>query len=52
MVEKIMLNSPVVQRIEKKSNIIIQSSFISKTTFNLNLCSILQQVLNLLSEAI
>lgn len=49
MVEKIILNSPVVQSMEKKSNIITQSSFVSNTTLNLNLSSVLQPVLNLLS---
>lgn len=44
MVEKITLNSPVVQRIEKKSNIIVQYSFVSNIKLNLNLASVLQPV--------
>ena len=44
MVEEIALNSPVVQSMEKISNIITQSSFVSNTGLNLNLTSILQPV--------
>ena len=44
MVEKITLNSLVVQRIEKKSTIIVQYSFISNIKLNLNLASVLQPV--------
>ena len=44
MVEKITLNSPVVQRIEKKSIIIVQYSFVSNINLNLKLASVLQPV--------
>jgi len=44
VVEKIILNSLIVRRIEKKSNIITQYSFASNVKLNLKLASVLQPV--------